>query len=161
MLKHSILIVNIFFLTIISTNILLCQTPSKKDRHSLSQADRSAFDQASRLSEEGIFHESARVWKGLVDEYGSDIPTVNDNELVKYELKMDTFDPGFYLYPRYYNTPESELWNTVLDIVQDMVFEVEDYMEYVYDESADRIRAAAIEQKILRDFLSEESLFFI
>jgi hypothetical protein len=32
-------------------------------------SDRTIFDQASRLSEEGFFHEAARVWKGLVDEY--------------------------------------------------------------------------------------------
>ena len=52
-----------------TTNILLSQSPSKSKRHSLSQAERMIFDQASRLSEEGVFNEAARVWKELVDEY--------------------------------------------------------------------------------------------
>ena len=69
MFKHLILIVNIFLLTIMTTNILLSQSPSKSKRHSLSQAERMIFDQASRLSEEGVFNEAARVWKELVDEY--------------------------------------------------------------------------------------------
>ena len=69
MLKHSILFLNICFLSIVSTNILFSQASSTRDRHSLSMSDRTIFDQASRLSEEGFFHEAARVWKGLVDEY--------------------------------------------------------------------------------------------
>ena len=69
MLKHPILFVIICFFTIFSPNNILSQTHSKSPRHSLSQSDRSVFDQASMLSEEGVCHEAARVWKGLVDDY--------------------------------------------------------------------------------------------
>jgi len=69
MLKHPILFVIICFFTILSSNNILSQTHSKSPRHSLSQSDRSVFDQASMLSEEGVCHEAARVWKGLVDDY--------------------------------------------------------------------------------------------
>ena len=69
MLKHPISFVIICFFTILSSNNILCQSQSKSPRHSLSQSDRLVFDQASMLSEEGVYHEAARVWKGLVDDY--------------------------------------------------------------------------------------------
>jgi len=69
MLKHPILIVIICFFTIVSSNNILSQTRLKSQRHSLSQSDRLVFDQAAMLSEEGVYHEAARVWKGLVDDY--------------------------------------------------------------------------------------------
>mgnify|MGYP001013314039 FL=1 len=69
MLKHPILFVIICFFTVVSSNNILSQTHSKSARHSLSQSDRLVFDQASMLTEEGIYHEAARIWKGLVDDY--------------------------------------------------------------------------------------------
>ena len=69
MLKQPILFAIICFLSILSSQNILSQTHSKSPRHSLSQSDRLVFDQASILSEEGIYHEAARVWKGLVDDY--------------------------------------------------------------------------------------------
>jgi hypothetical protein len=69
MLKHLILFVIICFFTILSSKNILSQTHSKSPRHSLSQSDRLVFDQASMLSEEGIYQEAARVWKELVDDY--------------------------------------------------------------------------------------------
>lgn len=69
MLKHTILFVIICFFAVLSSNNIQCQTHSKSPRHSLSQSDRLVFDQASMLTEEGIYHEAARVWKGLVDDY--------------------------------------------------------------------------------------------
>jgi len=69
MLKHPILFVIICFFTILSSNNILSQTHSKSPRHSLSQSDRLVFDQASMLTEEGVCHEAARIWKGLVDDY--------------------------------------------------------------------------------------------
>ena len=69
MLKHTILFVIICFFAVLSSNNIQCQTHSKSPRHSLSQSDRLVFDQASMLTEEGVYHEAARVWKGLVDDY--------------------------------------------------------------------------------------------
>tara|TARA_B100000767_G_C19770897_1_gene539947 strand:- start:1351 stop:3459 length:2109 start_codon:yes stop_codon:yes gene_type:complete len=69
MLKHPILFAIICFFTVVSSNNILSQTHSKSARHSLSQSDRLVFDQASMLTEEGIYHEAARIWKGLVDDY--------------------------------------------------------------------------------------------
>jgi len=69
MIKQSNLFVIIFLLSTFFVNNALSQVESKNHRHSLSKQDRSVFDQASILTDEGFYFEAARVWKGLVDDY--------------------------------------------------------------------------------------------
>ena len=69
MIKQSILFVIIGLCTTLFTNSTFSQSKSKNQRHSLSKDDRSMFYEASILTEEEVFYEAARVWKGLVDDY--------------------------------------------------------------------------------------------
>lgn len=68
MKKRSSIYLFVVVLMLFSYNENSAQTSSKK-RHSLSQTERSLFDQASMLSEEGVYSESSRLWKQLVDIY--------------------------------------------------------------------------------------------
>ncbi|PCJ80479.1 MAG: hypothetical protein COA49_08385 [Bacteroidetes bacterium] len=68
MKKRANIYLFVLILILFSTNKSIAQTSSNK-RHTLSQSDRSIFDQASILSEEGIYHESSRLWAKLVETY--------------------------------------------------------------------------------------------